>query len=142
MDSVWCEFTSPDAVNEFELFADAMHKEWPDLPLAYNYSSSFKWSASKSRLTFKQLGESGYKFIFITMGAPHASMYAVWNFIEDLRDNEEQAQFRLEKMVENHPTESHHKIGDFERFQKLEEEFLPAEFVRNRYIKSEGYGRN
>lgn len=139
-DMIWCEFNSAEAVDEVESFANEMQRAWPNLPLAFNYSSSFRWSASSNPLSFDKLGKMGYKFIFITIGAPHASMYAVWNFMEDLADNKEQAQFRLEKMIENHPTENHHKMGDFERFQKLEEEFLPKETVSRRYAESEGYG--
>ncbi|MFQ5860999.1 MAG: oxaloacetate decarboxylase [Dehalococcoidia bacterium] len=140
VDMVWCEMTSPNVIEECEAFANEMQRAWPNLPLAFNYSSSFRWGTLERPLTFQALGEMGYKYIFITLGAPHASMYAVWNFLVDLKRNEEQAQLHLEKLIENHPTENHHRMGNFDYFQALEEEFLPADFVRGRYATSEGYG--
>ena len=95
--------------------------------MAFNYSSSLKWGPSRSRLTFSDLGQMGYKFIFISLGAAHASMHAVWSFMEDLRDHQEQAQFRLEEMVRGHPTEDHHAMGNIEQFQALEREFMPGD---------------
>lgn len=127
VDMVWAEFGSPDAVAEFEGFAQEVRKERPDLPLAFNYSSSLKWGPSQCRLTFSELGQMGYKFIFISLGAAHASMHAVWSFMEDLRDHQEQAQFRLEDMVRGHPTEDHHAMGNIEQFQALEREFMPGD---------------
>src|SRR5579875_1052363 len=38
-DMLFCEFDSPDAVEEFKKFADSIHKEYKELPLMYNYSS-------------------------------------------------------------------------------------------------------
>ncbi len=141
VDLVWCEFGSPDAVDEFEKFALAVRAERPDLPLAFNYSSSQKWGSSQSRVTFKDLGQMGYKFIFITLGAAHAAMYSVWNFMQDLQETEHHAQWRLEELTEGHPTESHHVMGNFEHFRRLEDEYLPADFVDDRYRSSEGHGR-
>ena len=64
------------------------------MPLAFNYSSSFQWSRDPAPFTFRELGELGYGFIFITLYAAHAGMYATWNALEDLARNEEQAQWR------------------------------------------------
>ena len=58
-----------------------------------------------------ELGELGYKFIFITLFAAHAGMYAVWNAMEELVKDQEQAQWRLEKTKAGHPTESHHVMA-------------------------------
>src|SRR5213083_1952635 len=45
VDSVWCELSG--AAREPAIaFARAMRETHPTLPLAFNYSSSFKWSAS------------------------------------------------------------------------------------------------
>ncbi len=33
------------------------------LPLAFNYSSSFKWNQDPNPFTFKELGDLGYRFI-------------------------------------------------------------------------------
>ena len=125
VDMVWAEFGSPDAVDEFRLFAQEVHRERPGLPLVFNYSSSLKWSASRNRLTFKELGNMGYKLILISLGVAHASMHATWNFMEDLRDHREQAQFRLEALLRGHPTEDHHVMGNLDKYRGLEGEFIP-----------------
>ena len=57
-------------------------------------------------LTFRELGELGYKFIFITLYGAHASMFAVWNAMHDLVKNEEQGQWALERTKVGHPTEA------------------------------------
>src|SRR5262249_33830018 len=71
-----------------EAFARAMRQSHPQLPLAFNYSSSFRWHAESEPLTFRELGELGYRFIFITLYGAHAAMYAVWNAMEDLVKNQ------------------------------------------------------
>lgn len=140
-DMLFCEFTSPDAVNEFRTFSDAIHREFREMPLMFNYSSSFNWSNSKNRLTFKQIAEMGYKLIVISLGATHAEMFSMWNFANDLKEHQEKAQFRLESTIAGHPTENHHRLGDFEHFQKLEETYLPKDLVKKKYTKSIGYGK-
>lgn len=66
-----------------------MRKTHPDLPLAFNYSSSFRWHQDPHPIRFKELGELGYRFIFITLYGAHAAMYAVGNAMQDLAENEE-----------------------------------------------------
>ena len=138
-DLVWPEFPTPDR-GDAETFAEAMSKSFPGLPLAFNYSSSFKWTDVEDPMTFRELGDMGYRFIFITLGAIHAAMYAEWNFLNDLSENEEGAQFRLQAMKSGHPTENHHVMGQFERFQKIEEKYLPKEIVEERYTTTQGFG--
>ena len=69
--------------------------------------------------TFQELGALGYKFIFITLYASHAATYAVWNAMEELVRDEEQAQWRLEKAKVGHPTESHHVMARVAHFQEI-----------------------
>ena len=138
-DLVWPEFPTPDR-RDAEVYADAMRRTFPDLPLAFNYSSSFRWTAVENPLTFAELGEMGYKFIFITLGAIHAAMYGEWNFLEDLVKNQEGSQFRLQAMKDGHPTENHHVMGEFERFQEIEAKYLPKEMVEERYSVTKGFG--
>ena len=76
--------------------------------------------------TFRELGELGYKFIFITLFAAHAGMYAVWNAMEELVQDQEQAQWRLEKTKDGHPTESHHVMARVSHFQELEKKYIPG----------------
>ena len=83
VDLVWPELSSADR-GPAVAFAKAMRESHPNLPLAFNYSSSFKWHKDPNPFTFAELGELGYKFIFITLFAAHAGMYAVWNAMEEL----------------------------------------------------------
>jgi isocitrate lyase len=124
-DLVWCEFSGP-AREPAVAFARAMRATHPHVPLAFNYSSSFRWSADPHPLAFRELGELGYKFIFITLFAAHAGMWAVWNAMEDLAKNEEQAQWTLERLKAGHPTESHHVMARVAYFQELERRYIPG----------------
>lgn len=117
-DIVWPEFPTPDR-RDAEICAEAMAKSFSGLPMGFNYSSSFRWTAVENPLTFAELGEMGYKFIFITLGAIHAAMYGEWNFLQDLAKNQEEAQFRLQSLKNGHPTENHHVMGE-ERYSVTE----------------------
>jgi isocitrate lyase len=137
VDLVWCELSS--AAREPAIaFARAMRETHPRLPLAFNYSSSFKWSADPDPLAFRELGELGYRFIFITLYAAHAGTYATWNALEDLAKNEEQAQWTLEKVKAGHPTESHHVMARVAHFQELERRYVPG--ADERIAASAGFG--
>src|SRR5215831_15688236 len=105
VDLVWSEFSNASR-EPAVAFAKAMRESHPDLPLAFNYSSSFRWSNDSNPFLFRELGDLGYKFIFITLYAAHAGMHAVWNAMEDLVKDQEHAQWRLEKTKVGHPTES------------------------------------
>ena len=119
-------------------FARAMRQTHPDLPLAFNYSSSFRWHKDADPLTFRELGELGYKFIFITLFGAHAAMYSVWNFMQELVKNEEQAQWTLERQKVGHPTESHHVMARVAHFQELEQRYIPG--TAERLQGSDGFG--
>jgi len=125
VDLVWPELSSPDR-EPAVAFARAIRASHPDLPLAFNYSSSFRWHKDPSPFTFRELGELGYRFIFITLFAAHAGMYAVWNAMDELVRDQEQAQWRLEKTKDGHPTESHHVMARVSHFQELEKQYIPG----------------
>jgi isocitrate lyase len=125
VDSVWCELSSADRGPVIE-FARAMRATHPRLPLSFNYSSSFRWHTEPDPLTFQELGELGYKFIFITLYGAHAAMYSVWNAMHELAKHEEQAQWSLERTKAGHPTESHHVMARVPHFQELERQYIPG----------------
>jgi isocitrate lyase len=135
-DLVWSEFSGPAREPALE-FARAMRASHPDLPLAFNYSSSFRWHADPNPLLFRELGELGYRFIFITLYAAHAGMYAVWNAFEDLAKNQEQAQWSLERTKVGHPTESHHVMARVADYQALEKRYIPG--TTERIERSHGF---
>lgn len=123
-DMVWSEFGDPDAIGEFETFASEVQKERPGIPLVFNYSSSLKWGSSRNRVSFRQLSDMGYKVILVSMGCVHAAMHAVWDFMADLQENGEQAQFRQEEAIKGHPTEDHHAMGNIALYEKLTQDYV------------------
>jgi len=125
VDLVWCELSNASR-EPAVAFAKAMRETHPQLPLAFNYSSSFRWHQDPNPFTFQELGALGYRFIFITLFASHAATYAVWNAMEELVRDQEQAQWRLEKAKVGHPTESHHVMARVAHFQELEKKYIPG----------------
>ena len=61
-------------------FAEAVHKEYPGKPLAYNCSPSFNWEAKLDEETIakfqRELGAMGYKFQFVTLAGFHSLNHA------------------------------------------------------------------
>ncbi len=138
VDLVWCELSGSER-GPAVAFAQAMRKSHPRLPLAFNYSSSFRWHADPQPFRFRELGELGYKFIFITLFGAHAAMYGVWNSMKDLVKSEEEAQWALERIKKGHPTESHHEMARVPSFKELEQRFIPD--AADRYRASDGFGQ-
>jgi isocitrate lyase len=136
VDLVWAELSNSDREPAIE-FAQAMKQTHPKLPLAFNYSSSFRWHKDPNPLTFRELGELGYRFIFITLYGAHAAMYSVWNAMHELAKNEEQAQWTLERTKAGHPTESHHVMARVSHFQELEKRYIPG--TEERLKGSDGF---
>ena len=139
VDMVWCELSSSDRGPAIE-FARAMRQTHPRLPLAFNYSSSFRWHKDPDPLTFGELGELGYRFIFITLYGAHAAMYTVWNAMHELAKNEEEAQWNLERLKAGHSTESHHIMARVPFFQELERRYIPG--TEERLHASAGFTEN
>ena len=75
-DLVWCEFPTSDR-GPVETFATRVRDRFPDARFAFNWSSSFKWFNDPTPITFAELGELGFKFIFITLGGQHAMGYGL-----------------------------------------------------------------
>ncbi|ARS89436.1 isocitrate lyase [Natrarchaeobaculum aegyptiacum] len=136
VDLVWPEMPDPsreDAIN----YAETIHETHPDLDLAFNYSSSFAWSEEDEPLTFEELGDLGYSYIFITLYGLHSGAHAVYEDLVNIAENDEQAQFDLEDRYLGHETESHHELSFVPRYQEIEAEFDPE--ARERMSESAGY---
>lgn len=84
-DLIWCETSKPD-LDEAKIFADAIHKKYPDKLLAYNCSPSFNWKKNLDKDTMKifqsELGKMGYKFQFITLAGFHLNNYATFKLAQ------------------------------------------------------------
>lgn len=136
VDLVWPEMPDPsreDAVN----YAETIHETHPDLKLAFNYSSSFAWSEEEDPLTFEELGDLGYEYIFITLYGLHSGAHSAYEDYANIAENDEQAQFDLEDRYLDHETESHHELSFVSRYQEIEGEFDPE--AKARMEASEGF---
>jgi isocitrate lyase len=136
VDLVWPEMPDPSRADA-ERYAETIHETHPDLDLAFNYSSSFAWSEEEDPPTFVELGDLGYKYIFITPFGLHSGAHAVYEDFKRLSESDEQAQFDLEERYLGHPTESHHELSFVSKYQEVEAEFDPE--ARRRMEKSAGF---
>jgi isocitrate lyase len=139
VDLVWPEMPDPsreDAV----AYAEELAETHPDQKLAFNYSSSFAWSEQDDPLTFEELGDLGYEYIFITLYGLHSGAHAVYEDMENIAQNDEQAQFDLEDRYIGHPTESHHELSFVDRYQDIEMQYDPE--ARSRIEGSEGFSED
>ncbi len=130
-DSVFCEFTSHD-IEAPKKFAEEMHKELPNLPLFFNFSSNLKWYDSP--LTFDDIAKIGYKIIIVSKGCIRVSKHAVSEYAADLMARKEQAVKDFQKKE----TENLAQFGGLSKIKELEEKYLPGEVVKNQYKKTEG----
>jgi isocitrate lyase len=73
-DLLWWETSKPNLV-EAKVFAEAIHREFPNKILAYNCSPSFNWRANIDEATIakfqRELGAMGYRYQFITLAGFH-----------------------------------------------------------------------
>ncbi len=110
-DLVWCEFPTSDR-GPTEKFADAVRRRFPGARFAFNWSSSFKWFNDARPITFAELGELGYRFLFITLAAQHAMGYEFSKLLQGLRAEEQDAYVALQRkewqVGDDIPTRSHH----------------------------------
>ena len=113
-DLVWCEFPTSDR-GPVEEFAREVHDRFPDARFAFNWSSSFTWFKDPDPITFAQLGELGYRFVFITLGAQHAAGYGLNQLLTDMRTAEQDGYIALQRREWDAngdvPTQSHHRFS-------------------------------
>jgi isocitrate lyase len=73
-DLLWWETSKPNLA-EAKVFAEAIHREFPNKLLAYNCSPSFNWRANIDEATIakfqRELGAMGYRYQFITLAGFH-----------------------------------------------------------------------
>lgn len=110
-DLLWCEFPTGDR-GPVETFTGEIRKRFPDARFAFNYSSSFKWFNDPDHLTFRELGEMGVGFIFITLGGQHAAGMGLSTLLASLAERQEDAYIDLQRREwdpsADIPTRSHH----------------------------------
>jgi isocitrate lyase len=136
VDLVWPEMPDPsreDAVR----YAEELAETHPDVGLAFNYSSSFAWAEEEDPLTFEELGDLGYDYVFTTLYALHAGAREAYDRMADVAERGAPAQWDLQKEYLGHPTESHHELSFVSRYQDIEGQFDPE--ARDRIERSEGF---
>ncbi|WP_448576000.1 isocitrate lyase/PEP mutase family protein [Thermomicrobium sp.] len=143
-DLVWCEFPTSER-GPLETFVEEVRKRFPDARFAFNWSSSFKWFTDPNPISFRELGEMGVRFIFITLAAQHAMGLGFSELLQDLAARQERAYIDLQKREwaegTDFPTRSHHffsgvpyhhllgQVYDAPRLGTQFEEELPEEAV-------------
>jgi len=100
-DLIWCETGKPD-LNEARIFAEAIHKKFPDKLLAYNCSPSFNWKKNLSdneiKIFQQEIGKMGYKFQFITLAGFHAQNYAIFDLAKQYKKHGMTAYSKLQQL--------------------------------------------
>ncbi len=109
-DLVWCEL--PTSAREPTVtFAEEVRKRFPDAMLGFNYSSSFRWDKDVDPISFDELAQLGYRFIFITLAAQHAGALGTARLFKGLRAHGHEAYVALQReewAEKDLPTKSHH----------------------------------
>lgn len=99
-DLIWCETSTP-SMEEARKFAEAIHKEFPGKPLAYNCSPSFNWKKNLSDdeiASFqRELGAMGYKFQFVTLAGFHALNHSMYELAMDYKERGMSAYSKLQE---------------------------------------------
>lgn len=99
-DLIWCETAHPD-LEEARLFAESVHKEYPEKMLAYNCSPSFNWKRNLDDATIahfqRELGAMGYKYQFVTLAGFHALNLSMFNLAREYREEDMAAYSRLQE---------------------------------------------
>jgi 2-methylisocitrate lyase-like PEP mutase family enzyme len=113
-DLVWCEFPTSDR-GPVEAFATRVRDRFPDARFAFNWPSSFRWYRDPDPMTFAQLGELGFRFIFITLGAQHATGYGLNELLADMAEGQQDGYIALQRREwegpREVPTRSHHQFS-------------------------------
>lgn len=110
-DLIWCELPT-SARGPIEEFSAGVRKRFPEARFGFNFSSSFKWHLDPDPITFEELGELGYRFLFITLAAIHANGLGFSNLLTDLgaRGGEAYINLQHQEWVPSLdlPSKSHH----------------------------------
>ena len=106
-----------------DAFLHRLGDGFPDARFAFNWSSSFKWFNDPSPITFAELGELGYRFVFITLGAQHAEGHGLSELLRDMQADQEQGYISLQRKEWDPsvdvPTRSHHLFSGVPYHQLL-----------------------
>jgi 2-methylisocitrate lyase-like PEP mutase family enzyme len=109
-DLLWCEFPTSDR-EPLERFTTEVRKRFSNARFAFNWSSSFRWYNDPDPISFKELGEMGVKFVFVTLGGQHAMGYGMSRLLHSMSESQEEGYIELQRTEwcgQDFPTRSHH----------------------------------
>jgi len=129
-DMLFAEFPTAD-IEMPRRFAAEVHKEFPSLPLYFNYSSNLKWHESK--VTFDDIAALGYKAMHVSLAGMRATMMATWDYAVDLKARGAQAEIDFQRKLLAHPMGGYHEFAGFPEIRAWEEKYLPPEEVKKKY---------
>lgn len=129
-DMVWAEFPSADAELPTR-FAQEIHRDFPGLPLYFNYSSNLRWH--ESGVKFEDVAAMGYKAMHVSLVAMRVMMRAFWDYAVDMKARGADAEIDFEKRSIGHPMGAFHEMAGFTKIKALEEKYLPADEVQKKY---------
>jgi isocitrate lyase len=133
-DLVWCEFPTADR-GPVEEWAGSVRRRFPEAAFAFNWSSSFKWYLDPNPMTFDELGDLGFKFIFITLGGQHATGLGLNELLASMAERQEQGYIELQRREwENKgdvPPRSHHTFSGVPYHHLMGEEYSSARLGRD-----------
>jgi len=134
-DMVWAEFPSAD-IDYPRKFSAEIHRDFPELPLYFNYSSNLRWN--ESRLTFDDIADLGYKVMHTSLAGMRTTMQSMWDYAADLKARGAQAEIDFEEKLMRHPMGAFHEFAGFPKIKELEARYLAAEEVEKKYTGSVG----
>ncbi len=127
-DLVWAELPTSDRGPALR-FAEEVRRRFPEARFAFNYSSSFRWDKDPDPISFDELGEAGYRFIFVTLAAQHAASLGIARLFRGLREKGHRAYVDLQReewAEQDLPTKSHHFFSGVPYHQLIGEAYGAA----------------
>ena len=134
-DMLFAEFPSAE-LDLPRRFAAEIHKEFPGLPLYFNYSSNLEWRESK--VTFDDIAALGYKAMHVSLAGMRATMQATWDYAVDLRARGAQAEIDFEERLLKHPMGDHHAFAGFATIKAMEQKYLAEDELDRKYQGATG----
>ncbi len=99
-DLLWCETATPD-LHQAQLFAEAIHAQFPGKLLAYNCSPSFNWKKHLDAATIanfqNELADMGYRFQFITLAGFHVLNHSMFQLAKAYQQRQMGAYVELQE---------------------------------------------
>jgi 2-methylisocitrate lyase-like PEP mutase family enzyme len=134
-DMLFAEFPTAD-IELPRRFAAEVHREFPALPLYFNYSSNLKWH--ESNVTFDAIAALGYKAMHVSLAGMRATMLATWDYAVDLKARGAQAEIDFQKRLVGHPMGDYHAFAGFGAIKAMETKYLPEDEIRKKYEGTTG----